>query len=292
MTQGRSPEPHTLAIIGAGVMGIGLAQRASLAKYDVLLVDNDQSVLDAAPVILRRNLRAAALLSGTASDLDDALARVTTHTDLSAAAVADIIVENVFERRDVKREVHVGLDEHVPEQTPIVINTSAIPIHVLAAHHRHPSRVIGVHFMNPVPQRDAVELIAAVKTSERTITRTREFLDRLGMKAIPVGDSCGFISNRVLMITINEATNLVEEGVGDATAVDNVFSECFGHAMGPLATADLIGLDTIRDSLLVLLDHFGNEKFRPSPLLERMVQSGRVGRKAGVGFYPYEGLGK
>jgi 3-hydroxybutyryl-CoA dehydrogenase len=170
-----------------------------------------------------------------------------------------------------------------------VVNTSAIPITQVASITKRPANVIGVHFMNPVPAKPAVEMIPGVHTSDRTVERTLEMLTAMGKRAIPVKDSCGFVSNRVLMLTVNEAAYLVYEGVADAAGVDDVFRSCFGHPMGPLETADLIGVDTILYSVEVLYENYSDSKYRPCPLLREMTAAGLHGRKTGRGFYDYGG---
>jgi 3-hydroxybutyryl-CoA dehydrogenase len=170
----------------------------------------------------------------------------------------------------------------------IIANTSAIPITKIASVGRHPERVVGVHFMNPVPAKPLVELIPGFHTSARTVERTRELLASMGKRWVDVKDASGFVSNRVLMLTINEAAYLVYEGVATAEAVDEVFRGCFGHPMGPLETADLIGVDTILYSVEVLYEHYADSKYRPCPLLKQMTNAGLHGRKTGRGFHTYE----
>jgi 3-hydroxybutyryl-CoA dehydrogenase len=169
------------------------------------------------------------------------------------------------------------------------VNTSAIPITKMASVTKRPAQVVGVHFMNPVPAKPAVELIPGFHTSAETIQRTKDLLTAMGKKAIQVKDACGFVSNRVLMLTVNEAAYLVHEGVADAESVDEVFRSCFGHPMGPLETADLIGVDTILYSVEVLYEYYSDSKYRPCPLLKQMTDAGLHGRKSGRGFYDYTG---
>jgi 3-hydroxybutyryl-CoA dehydrogenase len=168
-----------------------------------------------------------------------------------------------------------------------VVNTSALPITKVASVTSRPEQVIGVHFMNPVPMKTCVELIPGQHTSAETVRRTRELLAAMGKKVVDVKDTCGFISNRVLMLTVNEAAFLVHEGVATAEAVDEVFRSCFGHPMGPLETADLIGVDTVLYSVEVLYEHYNDSKYRPCPLLRTMTDAGLHGRKSGRGFYEY-----
>jgi 3-hydroxybutyryl-CoA dehydrogenase len=197
------------------------------------------------------------------------------------------VIENVTENWDIKRAVYQALDEACQPGAIFIVNTSAIPITKVAAVTRRPAQVIGVHFMNPVPAKPAVELIPGFHTAPQTVERTRELLTAMGKKAIKVNDSCGFVSNRVLMLTVNEAAFLLYEGVADAESVDEVFRSCFGHPMGPLETADLIGVDTILYSVEVLYEHYSDSKYRPCPLLRQMTDAGLHGRKSGRGFYDY-----
>jgi 3-hydroxybutyryl-CoA dehydrogenase len=282
----------SVGVIGAGVMGAGVAHSAALAGYEVVLVDVQPAALEAAVQRIERDCRMSRLLTGRAVDTAAVVGRITTADSVPALRDCGIVVENVTEKWEIKRAVYAELDDACPKETIFIGNTSAIPITRLGSATTRPDRVIGVHFMNPVPMKTAVELIPGRLTSPETVQRTREFLATLGKEPIPVKDSCGFISNRVLMLTVNEAAFLVYEGVAAASAVDEVFRNCFGHPSGPLETADLIGIDTILYSLEVLYEHYADPKYRPCPLLREMTDAGLHGRKAGEGFYPYEPLGK
>jgi 3-hydroxybutyryl-CoA dehydrogenase len=277
-----------VGVIGAGVMGVGVAQNLAQTGHDVILIDKDEAILTEARATIWRNCRMSRLLGGPAVDPDEVLARISTGVGVQAAAKAEIVIENVTENWDVKREVYTALDAECGPDTIFIVNTSAIPITKVAAITGRPSKVIGVHFMNPVPMKPAVELIPGFHTSETTIQATRDLLAAMGKKAVDVKDACGFISNRVLMLTVNEAAYLVYEGVADAESVDEVFRSCFGHPMGPLETADLIGVDTILYSVEVLYEHYADSKYRPCPLLKQMTDAGLHGRKTGRGFYTYD----
>lgn len=279
-------------VVGAGVMGVGVAQNLAQAGHSVVLVDVDTGILDRARAELERNCRASRLLGGPAVDAAAVLSAVTFAVGPDALKDAEIVVENITENWDAKRALYRELDEVCDPRAVFVANTSAIPITRIAAATRRPEKVVGVHFMNPVPHKKVVELIPGVHTSADTLERTRTLLGEMGKKAVQVNDACGFISNRVLMPTINEAAYLVYEGVADAAAVDEVFRGCFGHPMGPLQTADLIGVDTILYSIEVLYEHFGDSKYRPCPLLKQMTDAGLHGRKSGRGFYTYSPAGK
>jgi 3-hydroxybutyryl-CoA dehydrogenase len=276
-----------VGVVGAGVMGVGVAQNLAASGYQVVLVDRDETILARARATIARDCRMSALMGGPALDPDAVLARITTAVGVPAVAKASIVIENVNEDWETKRAVHAELDEVCPPETVVIANTSAIPITRLAAVWRRPAQVVGVHFMNPVPAKPVVELIPGVHTSPQTLERTRALLTGMGKKAVQVRDSAGFVSNRVLMLTVNEAAYLVHEGVATAEAVDEVFRGCFGHPMGPLETADLIGVDTILYSVEVLYEHYADSKYRPCPLLKQMTDAGLHGRKTGRGFYTY-----
>ncbi|WP_410606660.1 3-hydroxyacyl-CoA dehydrogenase family protein [Amycolatopsis sp. lyj-109] len=274
-------------VVGAGVMGIGVAQDFAAAGHEVVLVDTDERILDEARAAITRNCRLSRLMGGPALDADEILARITTAVGLAALDKTEILVENVTEDWDIKAAVHAELDEVCGPDTVIIANTSAVPITRIASVGKNPGRVIGVHFMNPVPQKPVVELIPGFHTTPETILRTRELLTSIGKRWVDVKDASGFVSNRVLMLTVNEAAYLVHEGVATAESVDEVFRGCFGHPMGPLQTADLIGVDTILYSVEVLYEHYADSKYRPCPLLKQMTDAGLHGRKSGRGFYTY-----
>jgi 3-hydroxybutyryl-CoA dehydrogenase len=279
-------------VVGAGVMGIGVAQNLAQAGHRVVLVDISKEILDHALAQIERNCRFSRLLGAAAIDVDAVMTSITAGVDLEPLAEADVVIENITENWDRKRELYQALDRTCGPRTVFVVNTSAIPITKVASITGRPTQVIGVHFMNPVPMKPAVELIPGYHTSEETIRRTRELLTTMGKKAIDVKDSCGFVSNRVLMLTVNEAAYLVHEGVADADTVDEVFRSCFGHPMGPLETADLIGVDTILYSMEVLYENFSDSKYRPCPLLRQMTDAGLHGRKTGTGFHRYDDYGR
>lgn len=281
-----------VGVLGAGVMGTGVARNLAQTGHRVLLIDLSKQVLDSALAQVERDARLSRLLGGASVDVDAVLSLVTTGVDLDPLAEADFVIENITENWDRKRELYPALDRSCPPGTIFVVNTSAIPITKVASVTSRPDRVIGVHFMNPVPMKEAVELIPGYHTSAQTIRDTRALLTAMGKKAIEVKDSCGFVSNRLLMLTVNEAAYLVHEGVASAATIDDVFRSCFGHPMGPLETADLIGVDTILYSVEVLYQEFSDSKYRPCPLLRQMTDAGLHGRKAGKGFYAYDEYGQ
>lgn len=284
---------QTVGVLGAGVMGGGVAQNLAQTGHEVILVDVSDEVLERARDEIRSNLRMATLLgnAGKGEPADEVLGRITFTLSYDQLGDADFLVENVPEKPDLKREVYERVDRICSESCVFAANTSAISITRIGSFTDRPDRVLGMHFMNPVPLKQTVEVIRGHHTSEQTLERARELLGRMGKEGIVVQDFPGFVSNRVLMLTINEAVWLIQDGVSTAEDVDRIFTSCFGHKMGPLQTGDLIGLDTILYSLEVLYESYNDPKFRPSPLLRKMVDAGLHGRKSGHGFYPWDSDG-
>jgi 3-hydroxybutyryl-CoA dehydrogenase len=284
-----APARERVGVVGAGTIGAGVALALAQTGHAVVLVDRARDILDAAVRRMREGMRAHSLFrrGGDAPDGDAAISRIALATDLGALAEATFAIENVTEDWRAKAAVYPALDRICPPRCVFAANTSAILITRLAGLTARPDRVLGMHFMNPVPLKKTVEVIRGHHTSEPTLERAAALLGAMGKELILVGDSPGFVSNRVLMLTINEAIFLLHEHVASARDVDRVFKSCFGHPMGPLETADLIGLDTILFSIQVLHESFGDDKFRPCPLLTRMVAAGLLGRKSGQGFYSY-----
>lgn len=283
------PRLETIGVIGAGVMGVGLAHALAQSGLRALLIDISDSILESALGQIRNNIRFQTLFhKNPASAPEEILARIKLSADYDVLRDADFIVENVTEKLEIKTDVYRRLDQVCPPQCIFAANTSAIPITRIGAMTRRPTRVLGMHFMNPVPLKTAVEVIRGYHTSDESIATATRLLNRMGKRPIVVADSPGFVSNRVLMLTINEAIFLVQEKVASPEVVDDIFKNCFEHKMGPLETADLIGLDTILFSIEVLYDEFKDSKFRPCPLLRQMVDAGLHGRKSGRGFYNYD----
>ncbi|MGW5652744.1 3-hydroxyacyl-CoA dehydrogenase family protein [Streptomyces humi] len=280
---------RTVGVVGAGVMGTGLAQALAVTGHQVLLVDRTEEILAAAAGTIERGLRFARLM-GTqpAGDRTEVMARIRFSTGFDGFDETDFVIENITEDWEAKRRVYERIDPVCPEHCVFAANTSVIPVTRLASVTRRPDRVLGMHFMNPVPQKPTVEVIRGHHTSQATLDTAARLLRQMGKEQVTVRDSPGFVSNRVLMLTVNEAVCLLQEGVADAAEVDRVFRECFGHPMGPLETADLIGLDTILRSVEGLHQEFGDSKYRPCPLLKRMVEAGLLGRKSGEGFFRYD----
>ncbi len=283
-------EEHGVGVIGAGVMGSGVAQSLAQKGKRVILVDLDKEILSRAREGIKTALRFQGFMKKeAAADPEKVLEAITFTTDYGMLREAWFVVENVVEKWPVKKVVFELIDSICPRQCVFASDTSCIPITRIGGATKRPDRVIGIHFMNPVPLKDTVEVIRGFHTSEETVAATKEFLAGMGKECIVVNDSPGFVSNRVLMLTINEAIFVLQEQVATAREVDQIFKSCFGHKMGPLETADLIGLDTILYSIEVLHESFGDSKYRPSPLLSKMVDAGLLGRKSGKGFYSYQG---
>ena len=284
-------EIRTVGVVGAGVMGVGLGQNLAQTGHLVVLVDVALATLDRAREEIRKNLRFTGMFrkeaKPAAESTETVLGRITFTTEYEALGEADFVVENATEKWEVKKEIYPRLDAICPDRAVFAANTSCIPITRIGSLTRRPDRVLGMHFMNPVPLKPMVEAIRGYHTSEETIAVARQLLAQMGKDCILVNDSPGFVSNRVLMLTINEAVFLVQDGVATVEQVDQLFKTCFGHKMGPLETGDLIGLDTILYSIEVLYESFNDSKYRPCPLLKKMVDAGLLGRKSGKGFYDY-----
>lgn len=279
-----------VGVVGAGVMGVGVAQNLAQTDHDVVLVDISQDQLDRARAEIRQNVRMQGFFNKKSAGPgpDETLSRITFTKDYEDLAPAEFLVENVVEKWPVKEEVYRRIDPICREECVFAVNTSAISITRVGSVTQRPDRVVGMHFMNPVPLKPMVEVIRGHHTSEETLEKAKAFLAGMGKEGIVVQDMPGFVSNRVLMLTVNEAIFLVQDQVASPEDVDRIFKGCFGHKMGPLETGDLIGLDTILDSLEVLYESYNDDKFRPCPLLKKMVYAGLLGRKSGEGFYRYD----
>ena len=283
------PTIKHVGVIGAGVMGIGVAQNLAETGHRVTLIDLNDEVLSKAQDAIYNNVRMAKLFRRNASDEppQQVADRVTLTTSYDPLFDADFIVENIIEKPDAKKPVYGLLDAVCPEETVYAANTSCISVTRIGSWTNRPDRVLGMHFMNPVPMKPTVEMIRGHHTSEQTLATAHHFLAGMSKNGIVVNDMPGFVSNRVLMLTINEAAYLVQDQVAPASDVDELFRSCFGHKMGPLETGDLIGLDTILYSIEVLYESYSDSKYRPCPLLTKMVDAGLLGRKSGEGFFKY-----
>ena len=282
-------EIKTVGVVGAGTMGSGIAHVFARSGFGVLLCDVEQRFLDRALAQIRTNLgREAAKGKLAEADVESALARITPIIDREALSGADFVVEAASERFDIKAEIFRALDRILPESAILATNTSSISITKIAAQTRRPAQGIGMHFFNPVPVMALVEIVRGLATSDATFAAVHALSVKLGKTPVEVNDAPGFVSNRVLMPLINEAAFAVMEGVATAEAVDQVFKLGMAHPMGPLTLADFIGLDVCVDILRVLHEGYGDPKYRPCPLLVRMVDAGWLGRKSGRGFYSYK----
>ena len=278
----------TVGVVGAGTMGSGISQSFAQAGFSVRLVDVAPGLLDRARTSIETSL-AKFVEKGklSAADRDATLARLSTHAALSSLADADYIVEAIVESADAKRALFAELDTVAGPDVIFASNTSSIPIATLAAATTRPDRVLGMHFMNPVPLMVLVEVIRGRETADASMRTAFDLCAALGKTAVESADRPGFIANRVLMPMINEAIYAVAEGVGTPAAIDEVMRLGMHHPMGPLTLADFIGLDVCLAILRVLRDGFSDAKYTPCPLLEQMVAAGTLGRKSGQGFYKY-----
>jgi 3-hydroxybutyryl-CoA dehydrogenase len=277
-----------VGVIGAGTMGNGIAHVFARSGYQVVLCDVEQQYLDRALATIGKNLdREAAKGKISAADKTAALGRIQPVTDRAKLADCDFIVEAATEKFEIKAQLFRDLDRICRPEIILSSNTSSISITKLAALTRRPDKIIGVHFFNPVPVMKLVEVIRGMATSGETLEIVRDLATKLEKTPVEVNDAPGFVSNRVLMPLLNEAMYAVMEGVATAQAVDEVFKLGMAHPMGPLTLADFIGLDVCLDIMRVLQDGLGDPKYRPCPLLIRMVDAGWLGKKSGKGFYQY-----
>ncbi len=279
---------NNIAVIGAGTMGNGIAHTAAAAGVAVTLIDVDNGILDRATNTISSNLqRGVDKGRMSADEKQSVLGRIRTTTDMSSVGQADLVIEAIIENLSAKSSLFETLDRTTPPACILASNTSSISITKIAAATRRPDKIIGMHFMNPVPVMPLVEVIRGIATSDDTYQRVEGLAKKMGKTPIEVNDYPGFVSNRVLMPMINEAIFALYEGVASAEAIDGVMKLGMNHPMGPLTLADFIGLDVCLAILRVLEDGFGDPKYRPCPLLVKMVDAGWLGKKSGRGFYRY-----
>ena len=278
-----------LAVVGAGLMGSGIAQVAAQAGWQVTLRDLDDAATTRGLGGIRKSLEKFAEKGKIeASEVEATLARITPTTDLEAAADADIVVEAVFERLEIKHEVFRALDKICKSDAVLATNTSAIPVTQIAAVTERPEAVVGTHFFSPVPMMQLCELVRGYKTSDATLGSARAFAEEIGKTVVVVNrDIAGFVTTRLISALVMEAVKLVESGVVSAADLDTACRLGFGHAMGPLATTDLTGVDVLLHASQNIYTDTADEKFFPPELLQRMVTAGDLGRKTGKGFYTY-----
>lgn len=275
-------------VIGAGVMGTGVAQCLAQSKMEVILLDITEEELNAGMEKIKNNLRFQTLFNkGESENPEQVCSRIKCTTDFTILKKADFIIENVTESWQIKKAVYEKINGICNENCIFLVNTSCISITKIASLLKNPEKVIGVHFMNPVPMKTTVEVIKGYYTSEETVKHTMLLLKDIGKDGIIVNDFPGFVSNRISHLFMNEAAYVVQDQVASPADIDDIFKKCYGHKMGPLETADLIGIDTVVNSLEVLYESFQDSKFRCCPLLRKMVDAGLLGCKSGKGFYNY-----
>ncbi len=279
----------TIGVVGAGTMGNGIVHVAAQSGFNVILNDISDEFIQKGISTITKNLDRQ-LKKGKISEADKeaTLSRIKTTTDLSAMKDADFVVEAVIENSEVKKNIFRTLDEVCGENVILASNTSSISITKIAAWTKRSDKIIGMHFMNPVPMMKLVEVIRGIDTSDSTYEATKTLSEKMGKTPVEVNDYPGFVANRLLMPMINEAVYCVMEGVGEPEAIDTVMKLGMAHPMGPLALADLIGLDTCLFIMEVIHEGMGDSKYRPCPLLRKMVDAGHLGRKSGKGFFNYE----
>ncbi|MBD3169114.1 MAG: 3-hydroxybutyryl-CoA dehydrogenase [candidate division Zixibacteria bacterium] len=278
-----------VSVIGGGTMGNGICHVFSQKGFNVNLIETKQEFLDRALAVISKNMdREIKKEKISEDDKKAALSRINGSLSLDDAKDSQLVVEAVFEKMSIKKEIFTRLDSVCPPDTILATNTSSLPITEIASFTGRPDKVMGMHFMNPVPMMKLVELIRGLATIDETFDTIRELTEKLGKTPVAVNDYPGFVANRILMPMINEAIFALHEGVASVEDIDTVMKLGMAHPMGPLTLADFIGLDVCLDIMNVLYEGFADSKYRPCPLLVKMVQAGYLGRKTGKGFYSYD----
>ena len=282
-----------VCVVGSGTMGNGIAQVSAQAGYETIMVDIKQEFVDRGMSAVKASLaRFVQKERIKQDDMDNALARLHTSVDLkNAAKDADYVIEAVFERAEIKLPIFGQLEEVCPKETILASNTSGIPVSLLASATKRPDRVIGVHFMNPVPMMKGVEIVKTLLTSEETLEVSLDFVKSLGKETVVVKDSPGFVTNRIITLMMNEAAKLLEANLASIEDIDKIERLSHNWPMGPFELADLVGIDVLVDLLEGVYQQTGWERYKPAPMLKRMVELGYTGRKAGKGFYQLFGQG-
>ena len=279
----------TVAIVGAGIMGTDIALDLASYGHRVILKDLEREILEKAETKMKKDFKMVKMMKPDMKEvsIDDILSRITFTTAYDGFDAVELVIENIVEEWDAKKSLYLELRDVCSAETMYAVNTSCISITKVGALMSDPGKVIGAHFMNPVPLKKIVEVIRGYHTSDETVEAMKAFLKTLKKSAVVVNDFPGFVTNRVSHLFMNEAAFLVQDGVAGPKEVDMIFTQGFGHKMGPLATADLIGLDTVVKSLEVLYESYQDPKFRCCPLLRKMVDAGLLGKKSGKGFFQY-----
>ena len=279
---------NKIGVIGAGTMGNGIAHVSALSGFDTVLMDIKDEFVDRGLNTIRKNLeRQVKKDKINQTDMNASLEKIEIGTDYAKVSACDLVVEAATENEEIKLDIFKDLDHICQQSTILATNTSSISITKIARATNRPQQVIGMHFMNPVPIMKLVEIVRGKKTDDTTTSEVVALSEKMGKIPIKCNDSPGFISNRILMPMINEAIFCLEEGVGSPEAIDSIMKLGMAHPMGPLTLADLIGLDVCLNIINVLFLDFGNDKYKPCPLLVKMVEDGHLGRKSGKGFYDY-----